>query len=235
MSLMSVPTDGATTRGPVAEEIVRHLSTKIRTGGLAAGDRLPTEHTLSKEFAVSRTVVREALARLKSDGLVTSRQGSGVYVSSAATRLSFKLHDALVDGAEVLALFELRQPIEMAAARLAAARRSAEDLALIQSAHEAMVNSNDWSEEGVIADLEFHHAIARATGNAYYADFMAFMGGLLQATIRTARSRSGQPEIKRITIEEHAQVLTAIESSNPEAAALAMQAHLRGACERMVS
>lgn len=220
-------------RGMLADEIAQYLSTKIRNGFFAYGTKLPTEHSLSDQFGVSRTVVREAISRIKSDGLVTSRQGSGVYVAHSATRRSFKLGEQLIDAADVLALFELRQPLELASARLAAARRTEDDLERIRRAHAAMEDSSDWSEEGVIADLAFHHEIALATGNAYYADFMAFLGGALQSTIRAARSGSGRPEIKQITIDEHARILHAIEQRDPETAAIAMSMHLQGAKERM--
>lgn len=173
------------------------------------------------------------MSRLKSDGLVTARQGSGVYVSNAATRKSFKLSEARGDLMAVLALFELRQPVEMSSAKLAAARHTPDDLARIVLAHEAMSRSVDWSDEGVMADLEFHHAIAIATGNPYYAAFMAFLGGSLESTIRTARLESGKAEIKHVTLEEHAQILQAISDRDPESAALAMGAHLQSARTRM--
>ena len=220
-------------RGMLADEIADYLSANIRSGAFAHGTKLPTEHSLSEQFGVSRTVVREAISRIKSDGLVTSRQGSGVYVAHSSTRRSFKLGESLVDAADVLALFELRQPLELASARLAAARRTEEHLERIRQAHAAMEDSSDWSEEGVIADLAFHHEIAMATGNGYYADFMAFLGGALQNTIRAARSGSGRPEIKKITISEHARILAAIEQRDPESAAMAMSMHLQGALERM--
>lgn len=97
-----------------------------------------------------------------------------------------------------------------------------------------MRDSDDWSEAGVSADLDFHHAIARATGNTYYADFMAFMGGALQATIRTARSKSGHPAIKQITVDEHAAILEAIRRSDPVEAGHRMRMHLQGAKHRML-
>ena len=220
-------------RGMLADEIAEYLSSKIRSGVFPYGAKLPTEHSLSDQFGVSRTVVREAISRIKSDGLVTSRQGSGVYVAHSATRRSFKLGEQLAEPGDVLALFELRQPLELASARLAAARRTEDDLERIRKAHAAMEDSSDWSEEGVLADLAFHHEIALATGNAYYADFMAFLCGALQDTIRAARSGSGRPEIKQITIGEHARILLAIEQRDPESAAIAMSTHLQGAKERM--
>jgi GntR family transcriptional repressor for pyruvate dehydrogenase complex len=214
--------------------IAEELSLAIRSGSYGAGSRLPTEKMLCEQFGVSRTVVREAIARIKADGLVRSHQGSGLYVAETYDRRSFKVDDDFGnDIKRVLGFFELRDPIEMSAARFAAARRTDDDLARISAAHEAMIASGDWSDEGVSADLRFHHAIALATQNDFYADFMAFLGGVVRASIRIARAKSGQFKINAITIEEHAKVLHAIRDRDPEGAALAMHSHLLGARGRM--
>ena len=220
---------------PVAEEIAQHLVVLIRDGAMAAGTKLPTEQTLSRQFGVSRTVVREAISRLKSDGLVESRQGSGVSVIPSSLRRSFKLHGAVLGPQQVIELLELRQPLEMASARRAAARYTSEDLQEIVAAQHRMMMSPDWSDEGVQADLDFHHAIAKATHNPFYADFMAFLGGALRATILTARSESKNPNIKSITLEEHLKIIQAIEARDPEAAGHAMLLHLQGAGQRMTT
>jgi GntR family transcriptional regulator, transcriptional repressor for pyruvate dehydrogenase complex len=223
------------TKTPVVEAIAQHLVALIRDGVIAAGTKLPTEQSLSRQFGVSRTVVREAISRLKSDGLVESRQGSGVSVVPASLRKSFKLHEALLGRTQVIALLELRQPLEMASARLAAERHTAEDLQEIVDAQERMNLSLDWSDEGCQADLDFHHAIAKATGNPFYADFMAFLGGALRATILTARSESKNPNIKSITLQEHLEIVQAIETRDPDAAGHAMLLHLQGAKLRMTA
>jgi DNA-binding FadR family transcriptional regulator len=228
--------DMDTGRRSPADAIADYLSAGIRDGMFETGSRLPTEQALSRQFEVSRTVVREAVSRLKSDGLVSSRQGSGVFVTPVATRRSFKLDDPIVAGsAEVRKMMELRQPIEVAAARLAAVRRSSDDMDRLFASHEAMRSAEVWSEAGVLADLDFHHAIALATGNEYYANFMAFLGSVMSATIATARMRSIELDIKSITIAEHQRILSAIERQNPEDCALAMAQHLQGALIRMGS
>ena len=220
---------------PAAEEIAQNLAAMIREGAIAAGTKLPTEQRLSVQYGVSRTVVREAISRLKSDGLVESRQGSGVSVIPASLRRSFKLHGAVLEKHQVVELLELRQPLEMASARLAAARHAPQELAEIVDAQDRMKESEDWSDEGVQADLDFHHAIAKATGNPFYADFMAFLGGALRATILTARSESKNPNIKTITLQEHLQIVQAIEARDPDAAGHAMLLLLQGASQRMTA
>ncbi|MFT3987859.1 FadR/GntR family transcriptional regulator [Aestuariivirga sp.] len=227
------PPAHAAAKTPAAEEIAQHLVVLIRDGTIPSGTKLPTEQTLSRQFHVSRTVVREAISRLKSDGLVESRQGSGVSVIPPSLRKSFKLHEAVLGHQQVIDLLELRQPLEMASAQLAAVRHTTEDLEHIGSALQRMIESSDWSEEGLQADLDFHHAIAKATGNSFYADFMAFLGGALRAAIVTARSESNNPDIKSITVQEHQKILEAIEARDAGAAGHAMLLHLRGATQRM--
>ena len=71
-------------RGNLAEQVVARLSADIRGGRLAPGARLPTEQALTSSLGVSRTVVREAVAALRADGLVVTRRGSGAYVAEPA-------------------------------------------------------------------------------------------------------------------------------------------------------
>lgn len=224
----------ASTKSSATHEIAAYLASRIRDGDLVPGTRLPTEQALAHQFEVSRPVVREAISRVKADGLVHSRQGSGLYVAGPLDRRAFKVDDNLThDMAGILRLFELRLPMEMSAVRLAAARHSPGDLERLESAHAQMVEADDWSDAGVVADLAFHHAISLATQNSYYADFMAFLGGVLHNAMRIARSKSRWVDVRTITIEEHARILKAIQNRDPESAALAVHAHIENARDRM--
>ena len=218
----------ASTKGA---EIAAFLSNAIRAQTLKAGAKLPTEEALCRQFGVSRTSVREAVSRLKADGLVRSRRGSGLFVAEPDQRRSFKVDEDLSgDLGAVLRILELRQPVEIAAARLAAARRSEEDLLRIREAHRMLMEAPEWSLD---ADLHFHHTIAVATQNVYYVDFMAFIGTVVGESIRVLHAGSTDPDVDAITIHEHERILWAIESEDPEAAGLAMQLHLLGARRRM--
>jgi GntR family transcriptional repressor for pyruvate dehydrogenase complex len=215
-------------------DIANGLSLSIRNGSLAVGSKLPTEKMLCVQFGVSRTLVREAISRIKADGLVESFQGSGVFFSQPFNRKSIKFDESYVaDTKRILSLFELREPIEIAAVRLAAARRTDSNLERLSAAHDELLGADSKSAESVTADLNFHFAIAQATQNIFYSDFMAFLGGVIRASIRTARAKSDEPNITAITIEEHARIKFAIENQDPEKAALAMHLHLEGARKRM--
>lgn len=232
---MTTATTGA--RGvthSIANEIVEFINGRIAQGAFRSGDRLPTELQLARQFQVSRPVVREAISQLKADGLVRSLRGSGLYVQNLSDKKSFKVDiNHAFDPNVVLQLLELRQPVEVSAARLAAARRSEEDLANLHAAHDAMLASEDWSEEGVTADIMFHQSIAAACHNGFYVDFLAYLGGLLRESIRVARSASHDPKVKQVTINEHQRILAAIQFQDPERAAFAMMAHIDGARDRM--
>ena len=120
-------------------QVAQRLANEIREGRLSPGDKLPTEAQLVEQFQVSRTVVREALSRLKSLGLVASRQGSGVYVdqSAAFEPLNFDARHAASREA-VIHIVEVRRALEAECAQLAAEKRTAADLRGIQQALKAL-------------------------------------------------------------------------------------------------
>lgn len=218
----------------VAERIAQALGRDIDEGVYQAGDQLPTEQALGLRYGASRAAVREAISRLKSDGLVRSARGSGLYVAPPEARRSFKIRpERLRDRGGMLALLELRETVEAEAAALAARRRDAPQLARIRAAHEAFVASAERSEASVAADVAFHVAIAEATGNPHFAAFVSFIGGSLAQVIRTALGGTAAPRVKRTTGEEHAAVLDAIARGDAEAARAAMIAHLAGVRQRI--
>ena len=220
----------------LADEVADYLSARVRSGQLPIGGRLPTEAALGQQFGVSRAVVREALARLKADGLVRSRRGSGVYVADPEARRSFKVGDGTeLDRRGIEALFELRQTLETGAARLAAERRSAAELRAIAEAHVAMIRAADWQEAGLDADLHFHQAVAAAAGNVYFAELMLYLSATLKTSIRRAREATSEIDIRSVVTAEHAAILDAIAARRPAAAARAMRAHIQGSRQRMAA
>jgi GntR family transcriptional repressor for pyruvate dehydrogenase complex len=220
----------------LADEVADYLAQQIRRGEPPIGGKLPTEAALGQQFAVSRAVVREAVARLKADGLVRSRQGSGLYVAGPEARRSFKVAAATaLDQHGIEALFELRETLETGAARLAAERRSDAELTAIADAHAAMIRAADWHEAGLDADLHFHQAIAAAAGNVYFAELMLYLSATLKASIRRAREATSEIDIRAVVTAEHAAILEGIAARRPAAAARAMRDHIQGSRRRMAS
>ena len=118
----------------LSDTIYGRLLNEIVGAGYQIGDRLPTEHQLAEHFAVSRPVVREALRRLQTDGIVVSRQGSGTYVQRKPSQRVVELTGNAPGLGEVLQGFELRLSLEPLSARLAARNRSDAQLDAILSA-----------------------------------------------------------------------------------------------------
>ena len=118
---------------PGLQELTQRLAAEILSGRVQPGARLPTEQELSLSTGVSRTVVREAVAALRADGLVVTRQGLGAFVPADVQRRPFRIDlDGMKSVKEVLQILELRMGLEIEASGLAAARRTDHDLAQIE-------------------------------------------------------------------------------------------------------
>lgn len=224
-------------RGPqLPTRIAAQILQAIVDDRLKPGDRLPTEQALADSFGVSRNVVREAISRLRSDGIVQSRQGVGAFVARTAAAPALRIDaEELTDRSAFLALFELRAILEIRAAGLAARRRSGQQLDAIERALDRMRGTEKWSAGGVDADLEFHKAVAEATGNAYIRMTVSFLSEQVRVTIMETRERNdgSVADIVEVTIAEHAAILDAIARHDPEAAHAAMAYHIHHAAERL--
>jgi len=141
------------------------------------GSRFPSQKDLCETENVSRTVVREAVARLAAQGLTTSRQGSGVFVAETAQYRAFQVtRDELSELADVIKLLEMRLAVETEMAALAAARRTTADIGAIREALARMDEVMGDPETAARADSAFHLAIARATQNDYFVRLVDFLG-----------------------------------------------------------
>ncbi|MBS0292695.1 MAG: FadR family transcriptional regulator [Proteobacteria bacterium] len=218
----------------LADKVADVLATEIRSGRLALGDRLPTETALATQFAVSRTVVREAVSRLKSLGLVDSRQGSGVFVCGAgAEPLRFEgAHLASREAVEQLA--ELRRPLESEVAALAAERRTPQDMARIRAAIATLGQAVAAGGSGAEQDLAFHLAIAEAARNPFLMDTLQYLHGFLQEAIRVTRANEARrDDFTREVAAEHARIADAIEAGDSVAAREAAKTHMDNAIRRI--
>lgn len=213
--------------------IAAQIGSDIQEGRLKPGDKLPTEHFLAKSFGVSRSVVREAIAQLRNEGLVETRQGVGAFVTERQNRLIRIDEGELFESDSFRDLFQLRIPLEIEAAGLAAIHHTEADLARIDEALAQMSGSEKWTEQGIVADLAFHRAVADATGNDYFAMFIGFIAERISLAINAARARAVLEQIVNVTIEEHVAVRDAIAARDPKAAREAMRRHLLGAASRI--
>ncbi|MBO3761828.1 FadR/GntR family transcriptional regulator [Ciceribacter sp. L1K22] len=214
--------------------IAGQIGRDIAEGKLSPGAKLPTEHVLAKGFGVSRSVVREAIAQLRNEGLVETRQGVGAFVTELAARSSLRIEqDALHDRSSFRDLFELRVPLEIEAAGLAALHHDAADLAKLDQTLAQMTGADKWTEQGIVADLAFHRAIGVATKNEYFSLFIGFIAERISLAINAARATAVLEEIVEVTIAEHVAVRDAVKTRDPVKARDAMRAHLQGAAGRL--
>lgn len=219
----------------LTDEVAATISSRIQSGTLHPGEQLPAERQLADSLGVSRPVVREALAQLKLDGFVESRQGVGVFVAPTPGNASFRLdrgNGAASD--DLKQIFELRQIVEVAASELAAIRRTERDLRAMQRAFAHMEQCVRDGTDGSQADDGFHCAIAAATGNAYVSRFVQFLGQAFASSRRPTWSDPGRGAGKAAAAQrEHRRLLDAIAAGDPRAARAAALAHLRNSIERI--
>lgn len=161
----------------LADELFAKIETRIRSGELVPGTRLPAQKEIADAEQVSRTVVREAVARLTAQGLTISRQGSGVFVADSAPYRALQITpEELNELADVIKLLEIRLGVETEMAGLAAARRTTADIGAIQDALQNMLDLESDPVAAAKADRAFHLTIARATQNDYFVRFADFLG-----------------------------------------------------------
>jgi DNA-binding FadR family transcriptional regulator len=220
----------------LAEKVLAWLSAEIRGGRLAPGDRLPTEQELTSTMGVSRTVVREAVAALRADGLVVTRRGSGAYVADNPTASPFRIAASPLGRlGDVLNVMELRLAVEVEAAGFAAERRNRKQVGVVKAALRSIDRALKSGEGAVAEDFAFHRAIAEATGNAQFPRFLAFLGSHVIPR-QSVRLSVDTPAERRTYLEriqqEHARIVAGIANGDPVEARRAMRDHLTRSLER---
>ena len=216
--------------------LFEQLAEQIKSGRLAPGARLPTELALTRAARVSRTVVREAVAALRAEGLVVTRQGVGAFVSAEPQHAPFRIEpERMQTLADILNVMELRLGVEIESAGIAAGRASRAQLRAIGLALEAIEHAAAAGKSAVDEDLSFHRAIADATGNPEFPRFLQFIGRHLipRRTVSGLPERmGGQKAYLALIQEEHRRIFEAIRGRDPGAAREAMRRHLTRSLER---
>jgi DNA-binding FadR family transcriptional regulator len=216
--------------------LFEQLADQIKSGRLAPGERLPTEQELTRAARVSRTVVREAVAALRAEGLVVTRQGVGAFVSAAPQHAPFRIDPERMESLDdILNVMELRLGVEIESAGLAAERATKPQVRAIGAALEALDRAAEGGKSAIDEDLEFHRAIANATGNPEFARFLQFIGRHLiprRSVSGLPESMGGQRAYLELIQEEHHRIADAIRDGDPKAAREAMRRHLTRSLER---
>lgn len=210
------------------------LRRMIVSGAVTVGEKLPSEMTLAAEHKVSRTVVREAIASLRADGLVEARQGSGVFVTASQARTTRfqRLDPSRIS--TVIEMLELRAAVEMEAASLAAERRSPAQTEAIREACEAIEERIAAGQSTTEADLAFHLAIADATNNARFPEFLRVLGSSLipRRALQAGEAETAPGDYLQQIQTEHKTIAEAVARRDAAAAREAMRVHLKGSEQR---
>lgn len=210
----------------LVEKVFEQLATMLRVDpGQEA--KLPAERELAEKLGVSRNVLREATKRLELQGLLEIRQGQG-------TRVVDRLHKPISASLELLVpnekermrqLFQVRYMIEPHNAQRAAQHATRAEMKRMEAAHQSLLAASD-PQSLVVADMEFHRAIADASGNQIARLLLESLAELRETS--HARGYRGRTSVR--TVDEHAEILTAILGRESEAARRAMERHLLRSC-----
>lgn len=215
------------------EELAGIIMRQIEAGDFKPGDVLPSELSLAETFNVSRTVVREALARLKFEGVIESKRGSGAVVCDLLYRKTFSFPSGVGSPQERADIIEFRLIMEGECAALAAARRTEEQLRMLKNYLDSMREAIDGRQSGLVPDYRFHCLIAEAAQNLYIKSFIRFLSAKLLGGVQEARALSNQDITRaRVVHEEHCDIYEGIRRQSPEEARAAVHQHLTNSALR---
>jgi|SRR5690242_10460161 len=219
----------------LADELVGQFEQQIDAGELLPGSRFPTEKAICDAAGVSRTVVREALARLAARGLLESRRGSGAYVPESARYRAFQIGpEEMRELEDVIKLLEMRMALETEMTGLAAQRRTEDDIVMLRECLDRLATASD-VDQSVEADAVFHGLIARASKNDYYSRFTDFLGiRLVPNRTIYLRGQTGQARLDytQSIHDDHVAIFDAIVAGDEAAARTAARAHMQKSLER---
>lgn len=215
-----------------AEAVVAALKEKILRGDLKPGESLPSERSLIEQFGISRLSLREGLARLAALGIITVRHGKGAVISETVRLES--LQDVFVPALltpntkSFSDLLEARRVLEAALARMAAAKRTPEDLETLETILHRTESALDDPESFAVEDSAFHRAVGRIADNS----LLLAMEDIIYSQVESfIASNVREPESRDKALTEHREVFRAVRSGDPEEAADAIIRHLLD-CEK---
>lgn len=223
--------------GSLSQTVYDRLHGRIASGDLAPGDLLPKEDLLAADMGVSRTVLREALAQLRHEGIIESKRGTGSRVIGL-TRVGTPPIFAPAPPtsiADLQSCYEFRLGIEPCIAALAAERAGPEDLAALETTMHAFETAALAGELAANEDIAFHTALTRAARNSFYDRTIAAIAVPVEVGMQIARSFTGGRPVDRMstTIAEHRAIVDAIRARDPQAARDAMCRHIEASMQRV--
>jgi DNA-binding FadR family transcriptional regulator len=212
----------------VTDEAIEKIKDMIVSGALRPGDRLPKESELAAGLGLSRNSLREAVRALALIRILDVRQGDGTYVTSLDPQLLLEALSFVVDfhrDDTVLEFLAVRRILEPAATALAATRIDAREVDALADRLDAL-GTEPSVEELVAADLEFHRAVARASGNSVLCSLLDGLSGPTTRA-RVWRGLTQEDAVGR-TLREHRAILAALRDRDADAARSWATVHITG-------
>ncbi len=209
------------------KEVIVKLRDLINQKNLEPGDKLPSERMLSEKFKVTRSTIREAIQKLEFYGLLSSIPQSGTFVAEIGViAMNGMIEDILrLEDPDFKSLVETRILLELKTARLAALRRTDEDLIIMKEALDAYTKKVLNNEDAVQEDLLFHLAIAKASGNSTMNTFMLIITPEIITNFQ--KYHVCDDKLAHSGIEEHQRIYNAIKDQNPQLAKQMMKDHFK--------
>ncbi len=211
----------------LVDNIARNLIGFIASNEMAEGDKLPSERQLVEQIDASRLPLREALCMLKGLGVIQAHQGKGVFVKQVDLKNIFTMLSPLLQvqrGISISDIMAVRYYLEPAIAIQAAEHRNEEDIREMQNCFQQMQENISDKKNFITPDLEFHTALARATGNMLFDLFVSVMHDLI---LQVQETFPDQEASRKKSVQYHAEVLEAIINKDGQSAAEAMKKHIQ--------
>jgi GntR family transcriptional regulator, transcriptional repressor for pyruvate dehydrogenase complex len=214
-------------RQKIYEEIVDQIYKMLDDGEYSEGDKLPPEGALAERFAVSKTVVREALSVLKTNGVVESRPGSGNFIRRIdGGSFVSSIRTSLLNKESLIEILELRRALEVEAASLAAERANDEDIEKLFRVNQMLKEAKTF-DEAVEKDFNFHENIFNATHNSAFIRVFTSISSLIQDAIKESKIQSIKSPVRQAEgVQEHIEIIKAIKEKDNSKARDTMRTHL---------
>jgi GntR family transcriptional repressor for pyruvate dehydrogenase complex len=208
-------------------QVVSHVRDLIERGALKPGDRLPAERDLATQIGVSRPTIRAGLRTLAAMGVVRSRHGSGTYIPEGPPALNTDALSffAALHGFTREEMYEARRILEVGAAGLAAERATAEQIATLAEEVASLFAAMQEPRVFLVHDINFHRAVAAASGNPIVASLVEMVSALYYERRRETAAAASERDL-RDAAEMHRRIYQAIRARDADTARRAMHDHL---------
>jgi GntR family transcriptional repressor for pyruvate dehydrogenase complex len=219
----------------LTQQVAEQIAGEILSGVYPVGTRLPSGKDLAQRFGVSAAVIREVTERLRAQGLIDSRQGSGCTVRARTQSTGFQVPEGRdANRADLVNVFELRLDLEGAAAALAAVRRTEGDLATLEAILLALAEQRYTPNRAIELFIALQVAVGAATHNRYFKDLLQYLNVQIRESVQAGRTNPiAYPDQPDDVHREHVQLFEAIRAGDPVAARAAAMSHLHNAAARL--